>query len=123
MLTGTRAICKKIDLIHNPFLKTISFEYLSIYYLDGVTKLLSRVTSSVIESVTLDIISIDTSLKHAELDLHASELAALFIGTNSVFLEQSMTLRFRISKEVRASQTAIRESLSELDTQRRLEFI
>jgi hypothetical protein len=117
MVTATQAICDEIDLMHNPFLRTISFEQLSIYRSNEVTTLLSRITSSVIESVTLDIYP-----PHAAINLR--ELAALFTGANSVFLERSTKLRFRIHDDVDAmGQTAIRQSLCELDTQRWLEFI
>jgi hypothetical protein len=122
MLTGTKALCEEIDLVHNPFLRTISFEELSIYSFDKVIKILSRMTSSVIENVMLHIFySVNTPSAIAALKL--PELVALFTGANSVFLERSTTLRFRIKNDDAVGRTAIREGLCELDTQGRLEFI
>jgi hypothetical protein len=117
MLTGTKAMCEEINLMHNLFLRTISFENLRISKSGIVIKVLSRITSTVIESVSLHIFSLDRPVLRDALKL--PELAALFTGANSVFLECSTKLRFSIREDV----DAVRESLCELDTQGRLEFI
>jgi hypothetical protein len=120
-----------MDLVHHPFLKTISLESPRLDHSNRIIEFLSRITSSVIESLTLDIFSNDD-------DYHA--VSALLIDRNSVFSKRSTRLRLRLriyqdyhmtafgyeARRIKshAEQLAdIRESLSELDTQGRLEFI
>jgi hypothetical protein len=121
-----------MDLGHHPFLKTISLDSLPRDDSNRISEFLSRITSSVIESVTLHIFS-DRDNYHA--------VSALLIDQNSVFSKRSTRLRLQLTiyehyditlfghEEARrirghAEQlAAIRESLSELDTQGRLEFI
>jgi hypothetical protein len=109
-----------MDLVHNPFLRTISFQLLYMISFDWIIKILSRIASSAIESVMLDLPFHDPSTL-AAVNLHA--LAALFTDCNSALLKQSTRLRFQMKQADTATQTAVRESLSELDMQGRLEFI